>query len=496
MQLRMDLKSKKICVLCLIGFFMASTSVYAQDTLAEMQIDSLANTSVTVDTNVHTHAQKIVETVFTEEAEIMKPIIIDQVAAVIGNKKIKLSEVEAQAANMRLQSLSGVETLRCNVLEQLLISNLFALQAEEDSISVSDNEVDAELEARIRYFTEQMGSREKLEAFYQKSILEIKEENRELIRTSLISRNMERKITEEVKVTPSEVRRYFGALDKDSVPLIPTEYQLGVIVKKPIISRSEINEAKAKISEMRDRIEKGESFATLAVLYSEDPGSTRTGGDVGFGGRGQWASEFESMAFSLKVGELSPIIETNFGFHILEVLERKGEQVRVRHILVRPKPNDSDLLRAQRELDSVAALIRDETFTFSEAVKIFSDEAGRQADGIYLSPMTRKPVYSAEEIEPIAFFSIEKLHEGDVTNALSFQDETTGQTCFRLFYVIKKSTPHKANLVDDYDRIYNMALNQAREDKMTSWMKNKIAQTYIRLMGDYSKCTFNYQWKM
>ncbi|MEG1909513.1 MAG: peptidylprolyl isomerase [Bacteroidales bacterium] len=495
----MKSKYKTVHFILLLSFFIGITSnAYTQKSthVSHVKSDSIAQDSVLAKKAV-LDTLKNAKTVSFEEVVLpVKPIVIDQIVAVIGNKKIKLSEVEAQATNMRLQMTTSTDDLRCDILEQLLISNLYALQAEEDSINVSDNEVDSELEARIRYFTEQMGSREKLEAFYQKSILEIKEENRELIRISLVSRTMERKITEDVKVTPSEVRRFFGSMDRDSVPLVPTEYQLGVIVKKPKISRTEMNLAKQQITELRTRIEKGESFAALAGLYSEDPGSRRTGGDVGFGERGMWASEFESMAFSLKVGELSPVIETNFGFHILEVLERKGERVRVRHILIRPKPGTADLMRAQKELDSVSSLIRNNTFTFQEAVKVFSDEAGRQADGIYLSPMTRKPAYAAEEIEPIVFFAIEKLMEGEVTHALNFQDEATGQMCFRLFYVIKKVSPHKANLVDDYDRLYNMALQQARNDKMSSWMKNKITQTYVRLMGDYAKCAFTYQWKM
>ena len=266
------------------------------------------------------------------------------------------------------------------------------------------------------------------------------------------------------------------------------------ITQKPIISLSERELARQRLTEIRERIEKGEQFRSLAALYSQDPGSARRGGDLGYGARGDWASEFESMAFSLPIGELSPVFETQFGFHILEVLDRKGEMAHVRHILIRPEASDLDLMRAQMELDSVAELIRDGVYTMKEAVRLFSDDAGVQGDGVYLSPMTRNPSYTAEELDPMVFLAVQDLDEGQVTNALPYTTDDN-QPAFRLFYVKKRTPPHRANLVADYDLVYDMALEKAKMEAMQEWMSNKIGKTYVRLMDRFRDCNFRYKWK-
>ncbi|MDE6629961.1 MAG: peptidylprolyl isomerase [Bacteroidales bacterium] len=421
-------------------------------------------------------------------------IMIDEVVAVIGTKMVKYSDVERALENVRASGGTVDEKTRCETVESLMVSALYELQADEDSIVVSDAEVENELDGRIKYFVDQIGSREKLEEFYGKSIIQIKEEYREMIRTGIISMRMEAKITEDVRVTPSEVRRFFATLPKDSIPLVPLTYELQYITKNPLISLSEKEVAKFRLSEIRARIEKGERFQSLAALYSQDPGSARKGGDLGYGARGDWASEFESMAFSLPVGEVSPIFETQFGFHILEVLDRKGELVHVRHILIRPEASDIDLVRAQKELDSVADMVSNGVYTMKEAVGLFSDDAGLQGDGIYINPMTRKPVYTADELEPMVYLAIQDLEEGQNTRALPYQTQDN-QPAFRMFYVKKRIPPHRADLESDYDKIYEMALNAAKERTMRDWMRNKIENTYVRIMGRFKDCNFIYRWK-
>ncbi|MBD5397539.1 hypothetical protein HDR62_05350 [bacterium] len=422
------------------------------------------------------------------------PIMIDEVVAVIGTKMVKYSDVERALENVRAGGGTVDEKARCETVESLMVSALYELQAEEDSIVVSDAEVESELDGRIKYFVDQIGSREKLEEFYGKSIMQIKEEYREMIRTGIVSMRMEAKITEDVRVTPSEVRRYFATLPKDSIPLVPLTFELQYITKNPLISLSEKEIAKSRLSEIRARIEKGERFQSLAALYSQDPGSARRGGDVGYGARGDWASEFESMAFSLPIGELSPVFETQFGFHILEVLDRKGELVHVRHILIRPEASDIDLMRAQKELDSVADRVADGVYTMREAVGLFSDDAGLQGDGIYINPMTRKPVYTADELDPMVYLAIQDLEEGQNTRAIPYQTQDN-QPAFRMFYVKKRIPPHRADLETDYDKIYEMALNAAKERTMRDWMRNKIENTYVRIMNRFKDCNFMYRWK-
>lgn len=421
-------------------------------------------------------------------------IVIDEIVAVIGTKMVKLSDVERSIDNMRASGVQVTDDSRCQALEALMVSALYELQADEDSITVSEAEVEGELEARIRYFVDQIGSREKLEEFYGKSILQIKEEYREMIRSNIISLRMEAKITEDVKVTPSEVRRFFATLPKDSIPLVPLTYELQYISRKPIISLSEKDLAKERLQGIRERIEKGEQFRSLAALYSQDPGSARRGGDLGYGARGDWASEFESMAFSLPIGELSPVFETQFGFHILEVLDRKGEMAQVRHILIRPEASDQDLLRARMELDSIAQMVRDGVYTMKEAVGLFSDDAGLQGDGVYINPMTRKPVYTAEELDPMVYLAVQDLAEGQNTNALPYQT-LDNQPAFRMFYVTKRIPPHRADINTDYDKIYELALEKAKVRTMQEWMRNKIGNTYVRIMDRFKNCNFMYQWK-
>ena len=399
-------------------------------------------------------------------------MIVDEIVAVIGTKMVKLSDVEGAVESMRLSGMPVTENSRCEALESLMISNLYELQADEDSVTVSDAEVEQELEARIRYFVSQIGSREKLEEFYGKSIVQIKEEYREMIRANIVAMRMESQITQDVKVTPSEVKRFFNTLPKDSIPLVPLKYELLYITQKPIISLGERAVARQRITEIRDRIERGEQFRS----------------------RGEWASEFESMAFGLPIGTLSPVFETQYGFHVLEVLDRKGEMAHVRHILIRPEASDMDLMRAQMELDSVAQLIRDGVYTIKEAVRLFSDDAGLQGDGVYLSPMTRNPSYTSEELEPMVFLSVQDLEEGQLTNALPYMTEDN-QPAFRLFYVKKRTPPHRATLTTDYDLIYDMALEKAKAEAMQEWMSNKIGDTYIRLMDRFKDCNFKYRWR-
>lgn len=421
-------------------------------------------------------------------------LVVDEVVAIIGTKMVKLSDVEQSVENIRLGGTPVTENVRCDALEGLMISALYELQADEDSITIPDAEVERELEARLRYFIDQIGSREKLEQFYGKTILQIKEEYREMIRSSLIASRMEGNITADVKVTPSEVRRFYNSLPKDSIPLVPLKFELLYITRKPKISLSEKEVARKQLEGLRERIEKGEQFRSLAALYSQDPGSARSGGDLGYGSRGDWTSEFESMAFGLPVGELSPVFESQFGFHVLEVLDRKGEMAHVRHILIRPEPSILDMAVAQRELDSVARMIREGVYTINEAVKLFSNDAGIQGDGVYLSPMTRKPNYTSEELEPMVYLSIQDLQEGENTNALPYQT-SDNQSAFRLFYVKRRVPPHRASLETDYDLIYEMALAKAKTKAMQSWMSNKISNTYVKVMKRFKDCNFKYKWK-
>lgn len=420
-------------------------------------------------------------------------IMIDQVVAVIGNKMIKHSDIESQLNNMRAQGETIDGTTYCKVLEQLMISKVYEHQAELDSIEIPENEVEAELDLRIRFFTEQIGSKEKLEEFYGKSILAIKEEFRDMVQAQMVSGRMESKITEEVKVTPSEVRKYFSLLNSDSLPLIPTEYEVFQIIKKPVVNQEQKDLIKTRLNEYRSRILKGERFSSLAVMFSEDPGSAQKGGETGFFGRGEMVSEFESTAFSLKEGEISPVIETPFGFHILQLIERRGENVNVRHILLRPEANIEDLNRAQIFLDSVAKLIRDSVYSFQKAAELFSDDPSGKMGGLYTGQKSGNARMMAEDMESDVFFLINMFKIGDISNA-TFYETKDREKAVRIVMLANRTAPHSANLENDYDKIYNMAMQQARQKTMTDWLSQKLKTLYVRLNTKTKECQFEYQW--
>ncbi|MCL2027841.1 MAG: peptidylprolyl isomerase [Bacteroidales bacterium] len=419
-------------------------------------------------------------------------IMIDQVVAIIGNKIVKHSDVEAQISQMRVQGEFVDESSYCQILEQLMISKLFEHQAELDSITIPDSEVEANLDRRIRYFVQQIGSREKLEEFYNKPIIAIKEEFRDMIRSQMVSNQMESQITEDVRVTPSEVRRFFNGMHPDSIPLIPTEFEIYQIIKKPVISKEEKDAVRNRLSGFRNRILQGERFATLATMFSECP-SSRNGGELGMFGRGDMHAEFEATAFSLKDGEISPIIETPFGFHIIQLIERQGENANVRHILLKPKPNVEDLAQTQQFLDSVAKLIRDSVHTFQQAAELFSEDPSGRVGGLYTGPYSGNARVTAEEMDPTIFFIIDNFEEGQISNAAFFTTEDNEQAV-RILKLDNRIAPHQANLEQDYDKIFNMAMMEARQTRMSEWLNQRLRTQYVRLNSKAKECTFNYNW--
>ena len=420
-------------------------------------------------------------------------IIIDQVVAVVGNRIVKHSDIEAQINNMRIQGEPIDASTYCMILERMMINRLFEHQADLDSIVIPESEVEANIDRRIRHFVQIIGSRERLEEFYNKSIVAIKEEFRDMIRTQMVSERMEARITEDVRVTPSEVRRFFEQMNPDSIPLIPTEYEIYQIIKKPEISRAQREEVRARLNGFRERILRGERFSVIAAMHSEDPASSTRGGETGFFERGDMVSEFESTAFSLREGEVSPVIETPFGFHILQLIERRGGTVNVRHILLRPQPNIEDLARAQTFLDSVARLIRDSVHTFQEAARLFSDDPSGRVGGLYVGPLSGNSRVTAEEMDPNIFFIIDRFEEGQVSNAAFFETEDREQAV-RLLKLNRRIAPHRANLEQDYDKILNMAMAQARQKRMEEWLNQRLRTLYVRLNDRARECTFMYNW--
>lgn len=426
-----------------------------------------------------------------------EPQSIDRVIAVVGGNITLQSELETQYIQMLASGYEPDDNSRCILFEELLYGNLLLHRAKVDSLEVSDGEVEDELNRRLEYFVAQLGSQEKLEEYYEKSILEIKDEFRELIKEQLLSQRMQQEITGDLKVTPAETRAFFNKIPTDSLPYVNTEIELGKITRRPEITKEQKAEAKAKAEELRQRVINGESFRALAILYSEDPGSSKNGGDLGFFERGMMVPEFDAVAFRLKEDSVSEVFETDYGFHFMQMMERRGEQVNTRHILIKPKTSLEDLEKARVFLDSVRELIVNEEISFAKAAEKFSDdEESKMNGGMVFNPMTGAPFFDMDQLGSIdqrLVFTIEDMEPGDISQAVKSQSPD-GKESYNLYYLKSRTEPHVANMKDDYQRIQQAALAEKKNKAVEKWINEKAAQTYIKIDEAYMDCPFSHRW--
>ena len=431
--------------------------------------------------------------------------VIDKVVAVVGKNIILQSDIENQYVQYRMQGMTegtGQE-VRARILEDLLLQKLMLNQAEMDSITVTDEQVDAQVDQRIRYFVSRFGSQEKMEEQFGKSMSDIKDEVRQAVKDQMLQEQVQAKIMENVVVTPQEVKDFYYEIPKDSLPTISPSYEIVQIVKRPPVSIDEKLQVKDRLYQIRRRILDGESsFATMAVLYSEDPGSARQGGELGFAGKGVYATEFENVAFNLHDGEISDVVETQFGFHIIQLIERKGETINCRHILLTAKVPVEALERAQLQLDSVAQLIRNGDMTFEEACKKYSDDDSRSNGGYLSNAATGGNWISLQDLQELEqgypeyknlAFVISRLEVGQVSDPVPMTTNENNDA-FRLVKVNRKTETHQANLKDDYSLIQNWALGQKRQQAIGKWVVNKAAKAYIHLDDAYKDYDFYYDW--
>lgn len=436
-----------------------------------------------------------------------QPQVIDKVVAVVGKNIILQSEIENQYLQMRLQGgmTGSAQSMRCEILEELLLQKLMLNQAEMDSITVSESQVESELDRRIQYFVERMGSQEKLEEYFNKTITEIKDEVRRAAKDNLLQEQVRAKIVENVAVTPSEVKKFFRGVPQDSLPMVEPQYEIVQIVKRPPVSLDEKLQVKERLYQIRKRILEGESsFSTMAVLYSEDPGSARKGGELGLTGRGVFASEFEAVAFNLRDGEISDVVETEFGFHIIQLIEKRDNMVNCRHILLMAKVPVEALEKAQNELDSVAHAIRNGEISFEEACLKFSDDDSKSNGGYITNVATgakRMSISDMQELENYypeyknLSFVISRLDIDEVSDPVPM---TTNEKkdAFRLVMVKKKIDSHKANLKDDYSMIQNWALNMKKQEALVKWVSDKASKAFLRIDDNFKDCNFYYDWNI
>jgi peptidyl-prolyl cis-trans isomerase SurA len=416
---------------------------------------------------------------------------IDKVVAVLGSNIILASELDQQYVMYLNQGNPTDEKVKCYILQQMLVQKLLKQQAEIDSVMVEDSQVDNEVDRRMRYQIQRAGGQDRLESFLNRSVLQYKDEIRPDIRDQLIASKMQAKITENVYITPIEVKKYFDTYAKDSLPDINTEYEIGEIVMHPELSKAEKQKYYDKLDAMRLRVKSGEDFGFLAKTYSEDPGSAADGGDLGFFDRTAMAKEFTAWAFKLKAGEISPVFETEFGYHILQVIERRGEQVHARHILVRPQTTPQSMDRLKLHADSIYKNILSKKLPFSTAASLYSDDKESKYNGgmkLYSDNVTARTTFiPADKIEPGDFLVVDSMKVGSVSRPVTFTAKD-GKDGYKILFLKSKIPPHKGNLEQDYEKFKEKAQEQKMDKVLSEWFEKRRENTYIKIDDQFSDC--------
>ncbi len=423
--------------------------------------------------------------------------VIDQVVAVVGNNPILKSDIEQQTIQLLANGATTAGDMKCEVLEQLLEQRLLLAEAELDTtIIVTDNQINQNLESRINYFIEHIGSEKEVEKYFKKPLSQLKSEMSDMIRETLKTEQMQGKILQKVKATPSEVRQFYKQLAKKDISEIPTQYEYAQITVLPKVTEKEDLEVKAKLRDFKKRVENGDSFSALAVLYSEDPGSARNGGEMDYVGKAMLDPAFATEAFSLKPGQVSKVVRSEYGYHIIQMIDRKGEKVKVRHILLKPKVDDKELEFAKMRIDSLADYIRKQTLTWEQAsYRYSSDKNTRNNGGLVSSPRTGSTKFQAEDLDPDVSKIIVNMNIGETSNPFLTVDDKQRQV-YKIIKLINKTKPHQANLQEDYQSINEMFLNKKKTEVYQKWLVQQQRKTYIHIDDSYANCNFKLKsWK-
>ncbi|HMO40428.1 MAG TPA: peptidylprolyl isomerase [Saprospiraceae bacterium] len=425
-------------------------------------------------------------------------VVIDKVVGTVGGELLLLSEVEEQYALMTAQNPKLPADIRCDIMDGILSAKLLLNQAKLDSVEVSDEEVESQLNARIERILSYMNNDlEQFETYYGQSVNEVKEQFREDLRSQILTDRMRGQIMSDVKVTPAEVRAFFQTIPRDSLPYFNSEVEIREIVYKPKINEEERQRAIDKLTELRRRIvENGEDFAELARKFSDDGGSARLGGELGWARRGKFVPEFEAVAYNLDKGEISEIVESEFGFHVLQLLERRGNSINVRHILVKPQITDADIEKARSLLDSVRTRILLDSMSFSLAVKRFGykNTQSYNNDGRAVNPATGNTFFEIGDLEPDIYFTIDTMKVGGISKPFQFFDPL-GEPYFRIVMLDSRTAPHRASLALDYFKIQQAAIESKKNEFINNWVAEKIENTFIHLDAMYDGCPTLEKWR-
>ena len=418
---------------------------------------------------------------------------VDKIEAVLGNEIILTSEIESQYLQYLSEGNINSLEIRCQIIEDLLFQKLLINQAKLDSIVVSNEEVETEINKRLTYFESQLGSVKKVEDYFGKTKTEIELELSKVIKDQFLAQRIQTNLTSSIKVTPAEVKNTYAFLSNAEIPTMPTQVEVAQIVIKPKITNKQKEEIRARLNSFRERVNNGEDFKMLATLYSDDPGSAIKGGELGFVNRGDLVPEFERAAFRLKEGEISEMVESQFGYHIVQFIKRRGEQINVRHILIKAKVTATELHATELKMDSIKNQLSSGSLTFEDAVRMYSDDENKNNGGLLLNPNTLSTLHTLNDMAPALRLIVESLVEGEVSapTVIQMQDENKA---YRILRLNKRVETHKANLVDDFSKIKEYSINAKKQEILIKWMNKKIAKTFIRLSDTLSECEFTNKW--
>ena len=424
--------------------------------------------------------------------------VIDEVIWVVGDEAILKSEVEAMRVQAAMEGMRWPGDPDCVIPEQIAVQKLFLHQAEIDSIEVSESDISSGIEDQINRWVEMIGSREKLEEYKKQSITKLRAELHDDFRDRQMVQKMQQKLVEDIKVTPAEVRRYFKELPQDSLPFVPTEVEVQIITQTPKVDDEEVNRVKDQLREFTDRINRGEaSFSTLARLYSQD-GSARNGGELGYTGRAGWVPEFANVAFNLTdPKKVSKIVETEYGYHIIQLIDKRGDKVNARHILLKPEVSDSAVTTLLGRLDSLAIDIRAGKLTFEEAVAYVSDDKKTRSNkGLmstnYMQTGKNTSKFQLAELPPEVARVVDSMAVGQVSAPFEMINDSGKRICV-IAKLKNRVDGHKATITEDFQLMKDVVLNQRRQQFIHDWVASKIKNIYVRLNDNYRDCKFEYQ---
>ena len=428
-------------------------------------------------------------------AAIAQDNVIDEVIWVVGDEAILRSEVEEERLRAQYEGMPIPGDPYCVIPEQLAIQKLYLHQAEIDSIEANESTVSHQVDARINFYLNQIGSKEKMEEYFRKTTTEIREELMTSVRNQMIIQQMQAKLTENVKPTPAEIRRFYESMPEDSLPMIPAQVEVQILSFEPKVPVEEIERVKSRLREFTERVNSGNAdFAMLARLYSEDTESAKHGGELGFVGRGQLVKEFAEVAFNLNdPRRVSRIVQTEYGYHIIQLIEKKGDRINCRHILMRPRISGDDKVKAISRLDSIADVVRSGKATFEQAVAYFSEDKNTALNaGLMMNEQTGASKFEYQDLPPEVAKQIYSMNIGEISKPFVMMDPQKNREVVAIVKLKTKVAAHKANLTDDYQVVRQLLVQKQSEELLKAWVQKKQQEIYVHIDENWRGCDFQF----